>query len=70
MKITATLTTMGETKVGDVLSSYGQSYWDSFLKGDQSKSEEYGASVYVRSPIKIEDGVIESQAIYKLTFTE
>lgn len=67
MRIIATKIKMSEAEPGDILSSYGQLYWDNFCKGENLKPGDLGASVYIRStePIATES-VVSIQTIYRL----
>ena len=57
---------MKDAEPGDLLSSYGQHYWDNFVKGENLKPGDLGASVYIRSTQPIDDENILSQPIYKI----
>lgn len=59
---------MKDAEPGDLLSSYGQTYWDNFCKGENLKPGDLGATVYVRStePIDNAEGDVSIQMIYRL----
>lgn len=67
MRIVATKIKMTEAEPGDILSSYGQLYWDNFAKGENLKPGDLGATVYVRSVEPIDPkSIVSAQTIYRL----
>lgn len=66
MNIIATRIKIKEAEPGDLLSSYGQKYWDGFIAGENLKPGDLGASVFIRSNQSPEDKRILEQNVYRL----